>query len=60
MTVYDTNTRCLIQNGQLRDLSSRMNLKWNKDGSVNLCFGPEASKDKELHSNLVKTIPGKK
>jgi hypothetical protein len=36
LTVYDNDTRCLIQNGQRPDISSRMDLKSNKNGSVDL------------------------
>ncbi len=59
LTVYENENRCLIhKNGQKSDLSSRMDLNWNEDGSVDLYFGPEAPKDKALHNNWVQTIPG--
>ncbi|MDO6760401.1 DUF1254 domain-containing protein [Tamlana sp. 2_MG-2023] len=58
LTVYDGNTRCLIQNEQKNaDLSSRKDLIKNEDGSVDLYFGPTAPEGKE--QNWVQTIPGK-
>jgi hypothetical protein len=39
------------------DLSSRKKLKFNKDGSVDLYFGPKAHAGKE--SNWVQTMPNK-
>lgn len=58
MTVYDIDSRCLIDNPQRKaDLSSRQDLKKNADGSVDLYFGPTAPKDFE--SNWVQTVPGK-
>ncbi|AIG01111.1 lipoprotein [Pseudomonas fluorescens] len=58
MTVYDIDSRCLIDNPQRKaDLSSRQDLKKNPDGSVDLYFGPTAPKDFE--NNWVQTLPGK-
>jgi hypothetical protein len=57
-TVYDNDTRCLIQNGGRSDLSSRMDLATNADGSVDLYFGPEEPKNKDHAKNWVKTVPG--
>ncbi|WP_338021269.1 DUF1254 domain-containing protein [Azomonas macrocytogenes] len=58
MTVYDTDTRCLIDNPQRKaDLSSRQNLAKNADGSVDLYFGPEAPKGFE--NNWVQTVSGR-
>jgi len=58
MTVYDTDSRCLIDNPQRKaDLSSRQDLKKNDDGSVDLYFGPTAPKGFE--NNWVQTVPGK-
>ncbi|MCW2268909.1 DUF1254 domain-containing protein [Pseudomonas sp. JUb96] len=58
VTVYDTNTRCLIDNPQRRaDLSSRQELKKNADGSVDIYFGPTAPVGME--NNWVQTVPGK-
>ena len=57
-TVYDTDTRCLINNDQQRgDRSSRDQLMLNEDGSVDLFFGPTTPEGKE--DNWVQTIPGK-
>lgn len=58
MTIYDIDSRCLIDNPQRKaDLSSRQNLKTNSDGSVDLYFGPKAPKGFE--NNWVQTVPGK-
>jgi hypothetical protein len=56
-TVYDIDTRCLIDNDQGRgDRGSRdSELTYNEDGSVDLYFGPAAPTGKE--SNWVQTIP---
>ena len=58
-TVYDIDTRCLIDNEQARgDRGSRdPDLIYNEDGSVDLYFGPGAPAGKE--SNWVQTIPGR-
>lgn len=58
LTVYDSASRCLIDNPQRKaDLSSRQDLKKNPDGSLDLYFGPSAPKG--LESNWVQTLPGK-
>jgi hypothetical protein len=58
MTVYDTDTRALINNRtQQADRSSRMDLKKNPDGSVDLYVGPKAPKGME--GNWVQSLPGK-
>jgi len=57
-TVYDSGTRCLIDNKQGRgDRGSRDATKSNADGSVDLLFGPKAPKSGE--DNWVQTIPGR-
>jgi hypothetical protein len=58
-TVYDAETRCLIDNDQQRgDRGSRdAELQANGDGSVDLYFGPSAPSAGE--SNWVQTIPGR-
>lgn len=58
LTVYDTDTRCLVQSGQQPDKSSRMDLTVNEDGSVDLYFGPEPPKDESKAKNWTKTVPG--
>jgi hypothetical protein len=58
VTVYDNDTRCFVQTGQLPDKSSRMDLAENDDGSVDLYFGPEPPRDEKLKSNWIKTVPG--
>ena len=59
VTVYDSSTRCLIDNPQQRgDRGSRdPELQVNPDGSVDLSFGPDAPADGE--SNWVQTLPGR-
>jgi hypothetical protein len=59
VTVYDAQTRCLVDNPQQRgDRGSRdTDLAYNQDGSVNLHFGPEAPAGRE--SNWIQTLPGR-
>jgi hypothetical protein len=58
VTLYDIETRCLIQNEQqIADRSSRMDLVQNGDGSVDLYFGPTAPDGME--KNWIPTVPGK-
>jgi hypothetical protein len=58
VTIYDVDTRCPIDNEQqIADLSSRMDLIENNDGSVDLYFGPEAPEGKE--KNWIPTVPDK-
>lgn len=58
-TVYDVETRCLIDTDQQRgDRGSRdQDLHRNDDGSVDVYFGPARPPSGE--SNWVKTIPGR-
>jgi hypothetical protein len=58
VTVYDVDTRCLIQNKeQIADRSSRQDLVKNADGSVDLYFGPKAPAGFE--KNWTPTVSGK-
>lgn len=58
LTVYDTDTRALVDNPQQQaDRSSRMDLKKNPDGSVDLYVGPKAPAG--LEGNWVQSLPGK-
>ncbi|WP_199553877.1 DUF1254 domain-containing protein [Sandaracinobacteroides hominis] len=58
LTVYDVDTRCLINNPQqIADRSSRMKLTSNADGSIDIHCGPEAPAGFE--SNWIPTLPGK-
>lgn len=59
VTIYQTETRTLIQNGEKRaEISSQTpGLKTNADGSVDVYVGPVAPKGFE--SNWVKSVPGK-
>jgi hypothetical protein len=55
VTLYDIETRCLIQNPAERaDRSSRDNLVRNEDGSIDLTFAPS-----EEGPNWIPTTPGK-
>lgn len=58
VTVYDTETRGIIQNTQkIADRSSRQDLVANADGSVDVYFGPKAPKGFE--KNWIPTVPGR-
>jgi len=56
--VYDAETRALLDSGQpIPGVASNRNVTVNKDGSVDVYFGPKAPKDK--NANWIKTVPGK-
>jgi hypothetical protein len=58
VTVYDVDTRALIRNEQkIADRSSRMDLRKNEDGSVDIYTGPKAPAGFE--KNWIPTVPGK-
>jgi hypothetical protein len=58
VTLYDVNTRALILNEQkIADRSSRMDLRNNVDGSVDIYCGPKAPAGFE--KNWIPTVPGK-
>ena len=58
LTLYDVDTRCLINNKQqIGDKSSRMDLLTNEDGSVDLYFAPKAPEGKE--KNWIQTVANK-
>jgi hypothetical protein len=58
VTVYDADTRALILNEQrIADRSSRMDLRTNEDGSVDIYCGPTAPPGFE--KNWIPTVPGK-
>jgi hypothetical protein len=58
VTVYDVDTRALILNQQnIADRSSRMDLRRNEDGSVDIYCGPTAPAGFE--KNWIPTAPGK-
>ena len=57
VTVYDVLTRSMVKTDTMKaGVSSQDKLLSNKDGSVDVHFGPTASKD---GGNWVKTIPGR-
>jgi len=58
VTVYDVDTRALIANEQkIADRSSRMDLRKNPDGSVDIYCGPKAPPGFE--KNWIPTVPGR-
>jgi hypothetical protein len=58
VTLYDVDTRALILNKEkIADRSSRMDLRKNDDGSVDIYCGPEAPAGFE--KNWIPTLPGK-
>jgi hypothetical protein len=58
VTVYDAETRSLLQNGQPKpSLSTYDQPEMNADGSIDIYFGPGVPVGKE--KNWVKTLPGK-
>jgi hypothetical protein len=58
VTVYDVDTRALILNDQkIADRSSRMDLRRNDDGSVDIYCGPKAPPGFE--KNWIPTVSGK-
>jgi hypothetical protein len=58
VTVYDVDTRALILNEQkIADRSSRMDLRKNQDGSVDIWCGPAAPAGFE--KNWIPTVSGK-
>ena len=58
VTLYDIDTRALIVNDQkIADRSSRMDLRTNRDGSVDIYCGPTAPAGFE--QNWIPTVPGK-
>jgi len=58
VTVYDVDTRALILNEQkIADRSSRMDLRKNEDGSVDIYCGPKVPAGFE--KNWIPTVPGK-
>lgn len=58
VTLYDTETRGLIQNEQqIADRSSRQNLKVEADGSIEIVMGPQVPEG--LEQNWIPTTPGK-
>jgi hypothetical protein len=58
VTLYDVDTRALILNGQrIADRSSRMDLRKNDDGSIEIHCGPNAPAGFE--QNWIPTVPGR-
>jgi hypothetical protein len=58
VTVYDVDTRALIRNDQkIADRSSRMDLRKNDDGSVDIYIGPQAPPGFE--KNWIPTVAGR-
>lgn len=58
ITVYDNETRALVDTGSYPDRSSRDDIVANADGSVDIYFGPNPPAGKP-QANWIKTLPGK-
>lgn len=59
VTAYDPLSRSLLDSNGPITVSSTREHKENKDGTVDVYFGPEPPKDKKLRNNWVKTDPSK-
>jgi hypothetical protein len=57
VTLYDNDDRCLIDTGKLPDKSSRMDLNFSADESVDLYFGPEPPRNASA-KNWIRAVPG--
>jgi hypothetical protein len=58
ITAYDVDTRCFIRNAEkIADRSSRMDLRKNADGSIDIYCGPNAPAGFE--ENWIPTVPGR-
>jgi hypothetical protein len=58
VTIYDVDTRALILNEQkIADRSSRMDLRTNENGSVDIHCGPKTPP--RFEQNWIPTVPGK-
>lgn len=59
VTIYDTQTRSMLQTDQINAGvdSLQDGLRYNKDGSIDIYFGPKAPSGYD--ANWVQTIPGK-
>jgi hypothetical protein len=58
VVLYDADTRGLLNNGEpFPSIASNQKITVNKDGSVDMVFGPTPPKDK--NANWIKTVPGK-
>ena len=57
--VYDVWSRAMLANGQETPSKNSFDqrIQSNEDGSIDLCFGPEAPTGQE--SNWIRTLPGK-
>ena len=59
VTAYNPASRSLLDSGGNINVGSLGKPMMNKDGTVDVYFGPEAPKDKKLAKNWVKTDPSK-
>jgi hypothetical protein len=58
LTLYDTDSRCLIQNAQqIVDRSSRHDMQKNGDGSIEIVMSPDSPRGFER--NWIPTVPGR-
>ena len=59
VTTYDLETASTLRNIDKNSIDNTLKeLKWNKDGSVDIYFGPKAPKGKK--SNWLETIPNRR
>ncbi len=61
VTIYDPQTRSQLQTDQKYPSKNnkRDKLSFNKDGSIDLYFGPQPPRDKKKAANWIQTVPGK-
>lgn len=57
-TIYDIESRCLVNSGSFPDRSSRDDIVKNADGTVDLYFGPTPPTGKSK-KNWIKTLPNR-
>ena len=58
IVMYDSDTRALLNSGQpFSSVASNQNIAVNKDGSVDIYFGPNSPEIE--NANWIKTVPGR-
>ena len=58
IVMYDSDTRALLNSGQpFSSVASNQDITVNKDGSVDIYFGP--TEPKVENTNWIKTVPGR-
>ncbi len=60
LTVYEVSTRTLVQNDyEVADRSSRMDLSYNDDGTIDILIGPSAPEGEAEKKNWIPTEAGR-